>query len=197
MHLLTQILSQENFESNGHLSRNLSKIGPSRTSGTCGPGGASRGKVATRKSPPLRAVWRRRAPPKAASHQGKAIPSPPQSDLRATNVTWQPHVWRPLGQGPQSTLSRPFRARRSAPERENPASAIAARSQAPSYKSLPRVDAPLLAQEAGGSERHVGDEAQDFLSKACIFRLWPGARWLRTWGPPIPTCSTPPESCSC
>ena len=34
-----------------------------------------------------------------------------------------------------------------------------------------------------------------FLSKACCFRFWPGARWLRTCRPPIPTCWIILETC--
>ena len=73
IHLGTQILSQENSESNGHLSRKLSKFGPSQTSGTWSRGGARRGKVSERRSPPLAP----QSATKAASHPGKTLgPSP-------------------------------------------------------------------------------------------------------------------------
>ena len=37
--------------------------------------------------------------------------------------------------------------------------------------------------------------ALEFLAKACTFRVWPGARWLRTCQPPIPTCWITLETC--
>lgn len=57
MHLLDRILSQEHSESNGHLSRNLSKFGASRTSGTCGGHEVGVGWGARAKARNVEGVW--------------------------------------------------------------------------------------------------------------------------------------------
>ena len=168
----TQILSQENFESNGHLSRNLSKFGPAELQGarpSQSRGGARRGKVGERRSPPLAP----QSATKAASHQGKTLgPSPARP--RATcgpPMSLGSQTLSASGPGP----SRPLRARRTAPERapsERHRSAITTRPQ-------PCRASNTCSHKAGGSERHGRRGAG--LSTSCVFlRMKPGARWLRT-----------------
>ena len=180
IHLLTRISSQENFESNGHLSRNLSKFGKAELLDLQPKGRKARkSRRAKIASPGAAERHRGRLPPR---EDLRTVASPPQSDLRATNVAWQPHA----APGPR----RPFRARRSRFERaprERRRSAITTRPQV-------RRAADTYTHGGGGSKRLGRRGAGD--GPSCVGNgFWPVAWRLRTCREPIPTCPKRVETC--
>ena len=159
------------------VSRNLSKIGPSRTSGSKSKPKPRGGKA--RKSRRTKIA----SPGAAERHQGRLPPredlgttaSPPQSDLRATNVAWQPGVAARRDLAPVD----PF-ARGALRPSAHPASVVAARSQRALRLAERRT--PARTREVG--LRGMVDEAYYVLgSTSC------GIRRRR----PAPGGSTPAE----
>merc|ERR1712153_267730 len=157
------------------VSRNLSKIGPSRTSGSKSKPKPRGGKA--RKSRRTKIA----SPGAAERHQGRLPPredlgttaSPPQSDLRATNVAWQPGVAARRDLAPVD----PF-ARGALRPSAHPASVVAARSQRALRLAERRT--PARTREVG--LRGMVDEAR----RVRVFSFRPGRG-------PAPGGSTPAE----
>ena len=124
------------------------------------------------------------SPGAAERHQGRLPPredlgtiaSPPQSDLRATNVAWQPGVAARRDLAPVD----PF-ARGALRPSAHPASVVAARSQRALRLAERRT--PARTREVG--RRGMADKATVVGHKACAFWVSPGARWLRTCRTPV------------
>ena len=141
---------------------------------------AARGGQAAEKSPnENRLPWRRRAPPGPPLTKGRPWdhPQPAPERPEATNVTGQPRVAAPRDMAPVDRYARGA-LRASA----HPARAVAARSQR--AHNLAESRTPARTRQVG--LRGMGDKAAISCPKALFNRARPGARWLRTWRPPIP-----------
>ena len=126
-----------------------------------------------------RLLWRRRAPPRPPLTKGRPWdhPQPAPERPEATNVTGQPCVAAPRDMAPVD----PF-ARGALRASAHPARAVAARSQR--AHNLAESRTPARTRQVG--LRGMGDKAAINCPKALFNRARPGARWLRTWRPPIP-----------
>ena len=120
-----------------------------------------------------RLPWRRRAPPRPPPTKGRPWDHPQPAPERPEGHQCRLAARRGGASGPGP--SRPFFARRTAPERapsERHRSAITTRPQACRASNT-------CAHKGGGSERHGRQGAG--LSTSCVcFFVRPGARWLRT-----------------